>query len=255
MIKFSEIKRKFLKCYKIAVMRIMLWKRNRKLTAPHYKEECNSNDFANKSLYVFGDSIMAASTDGVCGVGEQLRDRYGMILTNYAIDGRTITKTDDDIYTVQYQIEHLASDKIPDYIIWNGGTNDLLMWNRINHGTISTGFEAILDDTTFCGAFEKTIKTLMTKYPGARIIFCTTHVNGGRSGKPSESLLPYQVEIWNLCRQMCRKWGMPVADIFYESAMNSFLPNYKGVFTDEGGTHPNTLGYKLFYLPVIEHIM
>ena len=218
--------------------------------------ENGDNQFKNKSLYVFGDSIMAASTDGVDGVGELLRDKYGMILSNYAIDGRLITVRDTSYRndTIIYEVEN-ASANIPNYVIWNGGTNDLSSWDTLPHGTISTGFQAELDETTFCGAFEKTIKTLMTKYPGARIIFCTTHVNGGRSGTPPESALPDQVEIWDLCRQMCHKWGIPVADIYWDSGLNSFLSQYKGVFTDAGGTHPNTLGYKIFYLPVVEHKM
>lgn len=205
------------------------------------------SDFLGKALYVFGDSIMAASTAGVDGVGEQLRDKYGMTLTNYAIDGRLITVRDSSYRndTILYEIEN-ASAIIPGYIIWNGGTNDISNWNTISHGDISTGFSATLDESTFCGAFEKTIKTLLQKYPGARIIYCTTHVNSGRD-------LTDQNACWELTREMCKKWGIAVADINYDSGLNTFLTEYKGVFTDAGGTHPNTNGYKLFYLPVIEH--
>lgn len=212
------------------------------------------NPYKGKKLFIFGDSIMAATTSGVDGIGKQLEEKYGMIYTRYAVDGKTITvDSGNRSGSILYEVEQ-ASSVVPDYIIWNGGTNDLSNWSTLTKGTISSGFVATLDETTFCGAFEKTIKTLMTKYPGARIIFCTTHVNGGRGGT-NESALPDQVEIWDLCRQMCHKWGIPVADIYWDSGLNSFLTEYKGVFTDAGGTHPNTNGYKLFYLPVIEHKM
>ena len=202
---------------------------------------------AYKTMYVFGDSIMAASSQDVDGVAEQLALNYYMGIKNYAHDGYTITNTLSTPGTILDEIAGASSD-IPDYVLWNGGTNDISNWDSssLPIGAISDGYSVTLDDTTFCGAFEKTIKTLMTKYPGARIVYCTTHVNAGRD-------LADQNECWDLTRQMCNKWGIQIADVNRCSGLNSFLTEYKGVYTDAGGTHPNTLGYKLFYIPVIEN--
>ena len=106
---------------------------------------------AGKTLYVAGDSI-AYGKSSAGGYGKCIADKYGMTLTNEAVDGATLTPNITDkvyggtrgcISTVVTNSTALAK---ADYILLEGGVNDA--WNNAPVGTLTDGFAAAYDETT-----------------------------------------------------------------------------------------------------------
>lgn len=55
----------------------------------------------------------------------------------------------------------------------------------------------------------------------------------------------------NGARNVCDKWSIALVDIDSSGQLNTRISIMKESYTDEGGTHPNTMGIKRFYLPKI----
>lgn len=118
---------------------------------------------AGKTLYVAGDSI-AYGKSSAGGYGKCIADKYGMTLTNEAVDGATLTPNITDkvyggtrgcISTVVTNSTALAK---ADYILLEGGVNDA--WNNAPVGTLTDGFAAAYDETTMTGALEKMLERI-----------------------------------------------------------------------------------------------
>ena len=116
---------------------------------------------AGKALYIAGDSIAyGASCAG--GYGKCIADKYGMTVTNEAVNGATLAPNITDnvnggirtcISTVVTSSTALAK---ADYILLEGGVNDA--WNKAPVGTLTDGFAAAYDETTMTGALEKMLE-------------------------------------------------------------------------------------------------
>lgn len=113
---------------------------------------------AGKALYIAGDSI-AYGASCVGGYGKCIADKYGMTVTNEAVNGATLAPNITDnvnggirtcISTVVTSSTALAK---ADYILLEGGVNDA--WNNAPVGTLTDGFAAAYDETTMTGALEK----------------------------------------------------------------------------------------------------
>ena len=84
-------------------------------------------DFSGKTLLVLGDSIMYGSGNGGKGVGEYLGERFGFILKKYCVGGARVGYYEGKNWLVE-QVRSAILDGIsPDYIIFDGFTNDCNM--------------------------------------------------------------------------------------------------------------------------------
>lgn len=197
-----------------------------------------------KTLMSFGDSI--AQSLGEFGYDDMIAAKYHMSLLKHGRGGATIGKITSDSanHTVQEQIDKAIADgETADYIIFNGGTND---YGTI--GSITSGYTSTLNLETFCGAFENVIRTLRNAYPRAKIVYTSAH-------KMSTRGVTEKGELYLLAYEICKKYGIPCADIFFESQMDTNFENMKLIYgRNEGtdGTHPNTLAYEEHYVPIIE---
>ena len=99
------------------------------------------------------------------------------------------------------------------------------------------------DDSTFIGALEHTFKILRNTYPNAIIVYIIPHKHSSADCKWEEML--------NGARNVCDKWSIALVDIDSSGQLNTRISIMKESYTDEGGTHPNTMGIKRFYLPKI----
>lgn len=65
-----------------------------------------------------------------------------------------------------------AASKAPDYVVFNGGTNDAELIYQNQVGTMAGGFDpATFDNSTYAGSLETTIWTMRNKRPTARIVY------------------------------------------------------------------------------------
>ena len=215
-------------------------------------DELNSNPLQSKIIYNFGDSIAAGDGNSGKGYAEILAEKYGMNVTDYAKGGATLGSNTTNNITTQVD-NAITTGKSPDYILVDGGTNDIV--NSTALGTIASDFTlANIDKTTTSGGLEYCFNKLKGAFPNAKIVFVSVH-------KMSSRDYTKQRECQKRCIEICNKWGIPVADVGNKGNLNTFLPSmYKftnPTDTQPNGdrTHPNQLGYEKFYLPLIYNVL
>lgn len=220
-------------------------------------------DLSNKSVMILGDSIMNGSGNHDFGVGEYLVQDFGMTLFKYCVGGARVGYKEGKNWVIEQVRLAIHSGNKPDYILFNGFTNDCYRADStcqpdVPLGEISQGydpeniFEIGTQNTTFSGCFESIVYALMTHFPQAKILFIRPH-NMGRREDALQRLYGERA------LSICQKWGIPYVDLYRESGMNTFLPEHRDLFTaDTYGwgkgdcTHPNALGYQLKYMPLIK---
>lgn len=211
--------------------------------------------FFGKTLYAFGDSILAGHLSNISCIDTFCIEKK-INYTKYAKNGATIVNGSNSIIN---QINN-ASSNIPDYVLFNGLTNDAYTSTVV--GTITENIDSELDLTTFCGCFENICRTLINKYHSAKICYIAVHKMPTRNKE-------IQFNLQNLAHQICNKYSIPVIDIFNNGNLNTYIETMRSLYTYDtldtsniiaggsggNGTHPNTLGYKLFYNNMIERML
>ena len=211
--------------------------------------DSQSKKLENKILFNFGDSIAAGDGNNGKGYAELFATKYNMICYDFAVGGATLGETASNNITTQVT-NALSRGITPDYILIEGGTNDIASYN-VPIGQISSDYNINnFDKTTTIGGLEWIISTLKSNFPNAKMAFVSVHRMGSR-GYSS------QIERQGACVDTCKKWSIPIIDIFNRGNLNTFLSEYHK-FTNPtesqpngDRTHPNELGYNTFYLPLI----
>ena len=207
------------------------------------------NPLYEKKISFNGDSIcQGISASG--GYGVIIATENEMEYQNIGISGGTICG--DTYYPggetprhwISRTIQNMDSDS--DFAIVEGGVND--MWNGLTLGTLSVGYDAALDDTTFYGAMESVCKQLTTRYAGKKYGFIIVHcVDTGWYYKTSNY---YKAII-----ECCNKWGVPFIDLnllvpplglFPQSATALYAIRSQYTYNADG-CHLTQDGYKKFY--------
>lgn len=202
-----------------------------------------------KTVYSFGDSLLAGHYNNV-GFIDYLATKNEMKYTKYAVNGLKVL--DGSILAKV----NGASATIPDFIVFDGLTNDAYDENLSKLGAISDSYEGSYNTATFYGAFENLCYKLKTKYPGACIIYVTPHRMPTRS-------MAAQDKLCEIAKEVCAKWAIPVVDIHNEGTINTWIDTMRNDYsynqlpstTGGNGTHLNEDGYRLFYAPMIERKM
>ncbi|MFP7479463.1 SGNH/GDSL hydrolase family protein [Terribacillus saccharophilus] len=227
-------------------------------TEPYYTEFTYSNpdntDQKNplfgKSLLDLGDSIAFGAYNNYVGYSDIIANRNGMALYKYSQSGSTVadvSASDPTRSNLQQKIEQFLSQNnsvSPDYILIEGGTNDVLYSTL---GSITSGYSDELDRTTYFGGLEYIVKDLKTRFPAAKIAFITAHKMSSRNQVTQGRYHDAAIEVM-------KKWSVPVVDLYSYGGLNTFIDVMKNMYTDTG-THPNEAGYELFYVPHIEETL
>ena len=208
-----------------------------------------------RKIGAVGDSI----TIGTYSVPQQtyiyqIANAHNMSVDNRAIWGSVFptgkTQGGNPQGSIYSQIADVASDC--DAIIISGGINDADYWDTTGYwGEISGGYSATLDTTTFCGAFEATLKAALAKWKGKPILFVFEH----RMTQKYQSDYGQHFEDvqFPLMVQMLEKWGIPYVDLFHDMPSIKLTPDYIELYSfDNQGVHPNVDGYRKFYVPRVE---
>ena len=209
---------------------------------------------SGKLVYGFGDSIVYGHTHPEYCFLRQLSEKYGFRLENYAVNGATVMRSDNHILA---EVEN-APDVQPDFIVFNGFTNDCYASAEGKIGEISEGFDGPFDDTLFVPGFEKIIKTMKDKYPQAKLIYVAMHKSNARPDMITEKgeRVSVQVLMQKLTHEVCAKWGVTVADLWNESPFDTNLPGMSEKYIIDGaGSQPNEEACRRFYVPMVEKAM
>jgi hypothetical protein len=225
---------------------------NFRLTAP---ANAANGRLKGKTMYAFGDSLVYGHNYARSFVN-LTAERELMNLTKYAVNGATIGPA-GGTGQILSQVRG-ASSQSPDYVAFNGGTNDagLIYDGRYKVGTMAPGFDpATFDRSTYAGSLETTLHTMRTKWPAARIVYVAVHKLGSRDWNT-------QLAIRSVTLQICNKWGVTVADVFNNTTLDTRNNSHRVAYTFNGlvngypgtggtGTHPNLAGITNFYIPVL----
>lgn len=203
-----------------------------------------SNELLGKSIYSDGDSIAQGTGTANRSYAYLLADKYNMTLTSRAVGGTTIAVHPDNgdnksIY--ERVVSNVTSDSKYDYIILDGGTNDIT--KSIELGTITDGVDSKFDTSTVLGALEATCKHLNTVQLTAKklFVFVTNRVEMLKTTKDTFSKM----------KQVLNKWGIPYIDLSTINSLGRWNDTVaEDYFADE--IHPNLEAHKEFYLPYVE---
>lgn len=215
--------------------------------------------FKGKNLLVLGDSIMNGSGNGDFGVGEYLAKDMGFTLYKYCIGGARVGFFAGTSWVVD-QVKKAVNDGVkPDYIVFDGFTNDCCKSDGENFdvpignmpaGEININNVSTTDDFSTC--FSAVCLALTQNFADAKILFVRPHKMGRREDEG-------QRRYGDRAAEICAKYNIAVADIYGSGKMNTFIPELRDKYTfdsyDWGRgdcTHPNTLGYEEIYMPFIE---
>ena len=197
-----------------------------------------------KKLVVFGDSMAYGHTIPESVWTKLLAEKHGMILTNFAQNGTTITRktttmsgaTFLDTDSVHAKVMNNLNNPVEaDYIIVFGGTNDIARNDQCPLGAI--------DDTssqTFYGALNAICQRLIQTYPIGHICFITPYVrNAGLA--TTEISKQYVKAIHDVCEKY---GGIPVFDNTVNGALD-FSNSYQvNTLTMKDSYHLNEDGHK-----------
>lgn len=205
-------------------------------------ENMSNNPLSGKILSVNGDSICeGVGYDG--GYAGIIGTENGMTVQNIGVSGGTITPIGDN-HTISTTISSMRSDA--DYIILEGGINDAIA--EITLGSISNGYSATLDTSTYAGAFENMLKSAIARFPGKKIGYIFVHkVQSGYLSTDGAN------SYYGIAKMCCEKWGVPYLDLNTLVPPLGMIDALKTAYTANGGDglHPNEDGYRLFYVPKI----
>lgn len=218
-----------------------------------------SSELFGKSIYSDGDSIAQGTGTANRSYAYLLADKYNMSLTSRAVGGTTLAVHPDNgdnksIY--ERVIENITSDSKYDYIILDGGTNDItkLFNGTISLGVITDGINEEFDTTTILGALEAICLHLNTTQLTAKklFVFPTSRVE----------MLKITNEVHAEMKKVLCKYGIPYIDLSNLNSLGHWDSNvakdYYATITNANGEevpdplHPNIEGHKKFYLPYIE---
>lgn len=205
-----------------------------------------------KRLLGFGDSIAQGGSNNGVSYLPMIAERNGMLVSNYARGGATIApRAGYDNQIIAKVNEAKAAGATADYIVFNGLTNDANVTDESRLGEISATYDMPANVTTFTGAFEQIIKTLRDQWTTAKIVYVRPHNMSSRGSR--------QILFGNRAIEICRKWSIPVVDMYSEGNLNSQHAEMQRLYTADtygtglgDGTHPNDEGYRKFYVPMIE---
>lgn len=213
---------------------------------------------SGSSVYAFGDSIVYGHQYARSFVN-YVAEREGMTLTKYARNGATVGPAPDATGGQILNQVKSASSTVPDYVVFDGGTNDAIEIHDTHTypvGTVSASQDpATLDPDTYAGALETTIYTMRQKWPTAQLVYVAVHKMGSRDWDTQLALRDVQV-------QAAQKWGVAVADVFGDTTLDTRVDAQRVAYTFDSlvngypgsggsGTHPNIAGITDFYAPVL----
>jgi lysophospholipase L1-like esterase len=228
---------------------------NFRLVRPGYSA---NGSLDGSSVYAFGDSIVYGH-QYPRGFVDFVAEREEMTLTKYAVNGATVGPAVDASGGQIISQVRSASSHAPDFVVFNGGTNDAIEIHdhqAYEIGTVSDSRDpSSFDTSTYTGSLEATMYAMKQKWPAAQLVYVAVHKLGSRDWDT-------QLALRKVTLQAAHKWGVAVADVFADTNFDTRIDAQRVAYTFNGlangypgsggsGTHPNIAGITEFYVPVL----
>jgi lysophospholipase L1-like esterase len=213
----------------------------------------NNNNSSNnvldgKKILIIGDSVNSGA--GWSGGFANLfaEDFPNAIVRNGSVSGDKLAGE-----AIYYQLVRAFQDGfMPDYILMDGGGNDILggvSEGTVNIETYSTGGEGEeFDSATIAGAFEHFATNAQKYLPNVKIIFFNLY-----KMHPTMTEVSYtsQKQTWDLLRQCCEKYAIRYVDLGREGNFTPSVTEQFNAFMYDW-IHINESGYRRFW-PLIKN--
>lgn len=144
-------------------------------------------------------------------------------------------------------------DKDCDYIIGEGGYNDLIggLWI----GEMGEDYTCEIDSHSVIGGTEKLCRKLLSKFPGKKLGFILMHKALTYPLKAAPNADGTQGFYFEEMKKVFKKYSIPVLDLYNTSGLNTGISEFLKYTRSNDGVHPTEEGYRLFYAPKIEEWM
>ena len=205
------------------------------------------NKLTGKKVIFFGDSI----TEGQGSWADfgTIRSKNNMTGANYGVGGSkyTVTSSADDLNCIYNRIKAKYSDNADaDYIILSGLVNDALQGMPIGTMLSATDFTTECDTSKVYGAYEMAIRYVLENWKGAKVgVVLTPNI-------PSSTKLN---DYFDVARNVCKKYSVPLLDLFYESGLCVGIPSIKSTYYKVDDIHPNSIDYEKYINDKVEAFM
>lgn len=207
----------------------------------------NQNQLVGKKVLILGDSV-GAGNGWEGGFANLINEDFpGVIISNLSVTGSKLSEK--QLYW--RLVNAYENSFIADYIIFDGGGNDLL--TGVSNGTLdpdvySAGGQGNEFDTnTVIGAFEHLITNIQKFFPHAKIIFYNLY-----KLHPDAANVPYatQRQAWQLLREAAKKYSIRYVDLYNEGNFTPASEEQWDAFMFDW-VHINEAGYRRFW-PLIK---
>jgi lysophospholipase L1-like esterase len=212
-----------------------------------YKGASENNPLSGKTILNLGDSIAwGANNNNGVGYADIIATNNMMSVYDYSLSGSTladVTAIEPARGCIQKKLSDFITaypSVVPDYILLEGGTNDILYSTL---GVQSSGYSDSWDTTTCLGGLESILNTIKNTFPTSKVLFVAVHNMSSRDMTTQKNFHDAIIDVLN-------KWSIPVVDLYKEGGLNTWNTNMRTLYTDTG-THPNGAAYNLFYVPPI----
>lgn len=206
--------------------------------------------YQKKVLFV-GDSITEARCEWnqgktIVGWPGRIIEGNDMLGINKGVSGASVSNCrGGNTILAQLQAERKNSY---DFVIIHGGVNDA--WDAAPVGTITEGFDAKFDFSTFAGGLETTFKYAKENFKDAQFGFIINFkINRAGIGKLTD-----MTEYFDMAKQICEKWQIPYIDLYTDEDFNNNQLQYKRTTNLPDLIHPNSKGFDII-APVINDWM
>lgn len=216
----------------------------------------NFDILSGKSIVCIGDSLMAGEgwTGGYANCIKEVHPDVN--ITNIAVSGATLVNINPADNTIYAQIIAYADagGVAPDLIIFDGGGNDFIYRLPLGTGALDSSFINGVQTTT-CDALEYLIYTIKNAWPTTKLLYVTTPPMAqwdDTSVTPSVPEPDIQREYLDAIEKVLNKWGIPIADIYRDGNVASYVaPLINTYYVDGDTVHLKEAGYRAV-APVIE---
>lgn len=212
-----------------------------------------------KNVVFFGDSICSgAGSTG--GYASRIQEITGCVANNQGVSGATIANAGTSTHKIVNMVREFTGDA--DMIVIEGGANDCA--GGIALGEITATYTDELDETTFCGALESIIQTLLTNFPAAQLFGVITHRDVTDAYTNANGVT--KKEFRDKAAAIYEKYAVPYYDAFTASGFVTAYTTATGLpafgkaladmYTYDGDKcHPNEAGYAKYYVPQIINLL
>lgn len=215
-------------------------------------EAISNNKLFGKKIVYDGDSICDGAFESDGGYAKIIAKKTGGTYDNQGVgQGRLVTQGSTSQHSVVDNLENLPLDG--DLYCFEGGINDY--WGNVPLGTFNkTDFTGTLDETTVCGALETIFRYALTNFLGKPICFVISHKIQSTAYLKNSNGDTFE-DFHDAMVNICNKYSIPYYDAFNESGLNGWNTAQNNAYLDTqgtgtgDGTHPNTAGYKRYYVP------